>query len=56
MAVSVVHVRKCVPPEGEKMPEWFLLTSLDIDRFNVAARVLSGTNSGDTAAPALPIA
>ena len=33
VAVSVVHVRERVPPRGEKAVEWFLLTSLDVDRF-----------------------
>ena len=38
--VSVVHVRECAPPEGEKAVEWFLLTSLDIDDFERAVETI----------------
>ena len=40
VAVSAVHVRECAPPEGEQAIEWFLLTSLDIDRFDRAVELI----------------
>ena len=40
VSVSVVHVRECVAPQGEKALEWFLLTSLDIDGFESAVETI----------------
>ena len=40
VAVSAVHVRERIPPEGEKAIEWFLLTSLDIDGFDRAVELI----------------
>ena len=36
VTVSAVHVRESAPPEGEKPVEWFLLTSVHVDRLESA--------------------
>ena len=38
VAVSVVHVRESAPPEGEKPVEWFLLTSVRVERIETALK------------------
>ena len=40
VTVLAVHVREGVPPEGEKAVEWFLLTSLDVDGFDSAVKLI----------------
>ena len=38
--MSVVHLRETNPPDGEKPLEWFLLTSLPVDHFDVAVEII----------------
>ena len=40
VAASVVHVRESAPPEGEKPVEWFLLTSVRVERLEVALETI----------------